>query len=269
VSTLYPRLPGNAAKERYAEIRDLSASDLSGRSDTSHLAQYFAPTGGIRATPEHLAGLRGLVVELSGRHGFPTDPLGRSVNDFDTELARTLHTSMDLVPAEAAIRSIWAFLALVVLPDVAVWRFPQPPEDRVLATDITRHVFGRLWWRAEMLCDSGRPDDRYHLLSVFPERNFDQILSRRRAIGGSPELVRALAKEWPRDWAGVNETDALRDVLKHLMRRGAFQDIFGLPEPLLRHEVARIISDVRHGRTRVRRPDETADDRPVGRHARL
>lgn len=268
MSTLYPRLPENAAKERFEEIRKLTARDLAGRHETSSPAQYFTPTGGTRAAPERLSALRSLVVEVAATHGFPNEPLGRSVHEFDTALARTFHTSMDLVPAEAAIRPMWAFLALVLLPDVAVWRFPTPPGDRVLATDITRHVFGRLWWRAEMLRDPQRTDDPYHLLAVFPERNFDQILSRRRSIGGSPELVRALAKEWPRDWTGSNETEALRDVLKHLMRRGAFQDIFGLPEGLLRIEVARTISDVRQGRTRVQRMDRSTGDLPVGRHAR-
>ncbi|MFF5295334.1 DUF6339 family protein [Paractinoplanes globisporus] len=267
MSTLYPRLPANAAKERFREIKDSDASALASLSDTTHLAQYFAPTGGVRATAERLSILRTQVVEIAAKRGFPGEPIRRAVHEFDTELARTLHTSMDLVPAEGAIRPMWAFLALVLLPDVATWRFPQPPEDRFLATDITRHVFGRLWWRAELLRDDARLDDPYHLLSVFPERNFDQILARRRSIGGSPDLIRALAKEWPKDWTGLDETDALRDVLKLLMRRGAFQDLFGLPEVLLRPEVARTISDVRHGRTRTRQGDDT--DRPVGRHARI
>jgi len=130
-----------------------------------------------------------------------------------------------------------------------------------------RTFFGRLWWRAELLRDGARVDDPYHLLVVFPERNFDQILARRRSIGGSPELIRALAKEWPKDWTGMDETDALRDVLKHLMRRGAFQDLYGLPEALLRPEVARTILDVRHGRMQTPKGDDAV--RPAGRHARV
>jgi hypothetical protein len=265
MSTLYPRLPSHAAKERYLEVHDGAPADLLGRSETTHLAQHFAATGGGRVTPERLTGFRSLVVAIAENHGFPVKPLGRSVHDFDTVLARTLHTEMDLVPAEAAVRPVWAFLALVLLPDVAIWRFPRPPEDRVLATDITRHVFGRLWWRAELLRDQARADDPYHLLGVFPERNFDQILARRRSIGGSPELIRALAKEWPKDWTGLDETESLRDVLKHLMRRGAFQDLFGLPEEPLRIEVARTISDVRHGTRRK----VTSREVSVGRHARI
>jgi len=63
----------------------------------------------------------------------------------------------------------------------------------------------------------------------------------------------------------MDETESLRDVLKHLMRRGAFQDLFGLPEEPLRIEVARTISDVRHGTRRKVWPTEV----PVGRHARI
>jgi len=125
MSTLYPRLPGNAAKERYSEVRDGVPTDLLGRSDTAHLAQYFAATGGGRVTPDRLGGLRSLVVAIAENHGFPGRPLGRTVHDFDTVLARTLHTEMDLVPAEAAVRPVWAFLALILLPDIAIWRFPK------------------------------------------------------------------------------------------------------------------------------------------------
>ncbi|WP_305787362.1 DUF6339 family protein [Symbioplanes lichenis] len=268
MSTLYPRLPASAANERYAEIKDRSPAELVKDTDSTHLAQYFAPTGGTRVTAERLARLRELIVDLAEKKGFPHEPLGRSVHEFDTALARTLHTDMDLVPAEASVRPIWAFLALVLLPDVSVWRFPRLPGDRVLATDITRHVFGRLWWRAELLHEETRPDDPYHLLDVFPERNFDQILARRRSIGGSPELIRALAKEWPKNWPDTGETEALQDVLKYLMRRGAFQDLFGMPESLLRPEVSRTILEVRHGRTRDGSTPMPEGER-VGRHARL
>ncbi|MFI7596619.1 DUF6339 family protein [Actinoplanes sp. NPDC049681] len=249
MSILYPRLPDKAARERYRAVHGLAPAQLSTMCDTSHIAQYFSPTGGTRATPEGLARLQSSIRSIAADYGYPDETVGRRLNRFDIAVAETLHTGMGLVPAEAAIRPVWAFLAMVVLPDVAVWRFPDPPVDRVLATDITRHVFGRLWWRAELLRDDSRPEEPYRLLDVFSERNFDQILARRRSIGGSPELVRALAQEWPRIWIGPNETEVLRDTLKHLMRRGAFQDLFGLPESLLRPEVARAIATARAGRS--------------------
>lgn len=58
---------------------------------------------------------------------------------------------MRIAPAEAAAGDVWAFLALIVLPDVAHWRYPNPPGDRVLGSDLTRHVFGRMWWRAQLV----------------------------------------------------------------------------------------------------------------------
>ena len=251
MSVLFPRLPDSAAKALYEQTRSKSIGELTTEATTSHLSQYFAPSGGTRVTADEILDLRRRVCEIAAGYGFPGEAIGRRLNRFDTTLAATLHSAMGLVPAEAAERRLWAFLALVVLPDIAVWRFPSMSGDRMLATDITRHVFGRLWWRAELLHDPSERLDPYHLLNVFWERNFDQILARRKSIGGSPELVRALAKAWPKSWLGAVERDVLVDTLKHLMRRGAFQDLFGLPEGLLHREVAATISEVRaaHGRT--------------------
>ncbi|MEV0135416.1 DUF6339 family protein [Dactylosporangium sp. NPDC050688] len=252
MSTLYPRIPDRVAKERYEEIRQAQPQQLEGASAASHPAQYYAATGGVRVHVEQLRALREEVRTVAVGLGFPDRPLGRELGRFDTTVARVLHAHMGAVPAEAAVRPVWAFMALILLPDIAVWRFPAPTGDRVLATDITRHVFGRLWWRAELLRDDAESTDPYHLIDVFSERNFDQIFARRRSVGGSPELVRALAKEWlKRDLMTRNETEILRDVLKHLMRRGAFQDLFGLPEPLLREEVAAVITEAKENRERM------------------
>jgi hypothetical protein len=60
-------------------------------------------------------------------------------------------------------------------------------------------------------------------------------------LGGSPELVRALAKEWSVTARVSGKQEVLEEALKHLMRRGAFQDLFGLPEGLLRSEVSAVI----------------------------
>lgn len=241
MTLLYPRLANAAAQALFDDIRNKTADVLVAAAATGHVGAFYAATGGIRADPDRLRTLQSLVRALAGDFGYPEHHVGRRINRFDNALAEMLHTKMDVVPAEAADRRMWAFLALVLLPDVAVWRFPDPPGDRLLATDITRHVFGRLWWRAELLVDTTFPEEPYALLDVFPERNFDQILARRRAIGGSPDLVRALAREWPRTWPGMNESDVLKDTLKHLMRRGAFQDLYGLPARLLQREVAEVI----------------------------
>jgi site-specific DNA-cytosine methylase len=129
---------------------------------------------------------------------------------------------MGLVPAEAAARDVWAFLGLVLLPDVAYWRYPEPPRDRVLGTDLTRHVFGRLWWRAQLVHSPGDPDP-YGALGILGEAAFDQIYARRAALGGSPHTVKAILRVWDSlDLHGLNERDALRDFLKRMLRLAPF-----------------------------------------------
>ncbi|MFD0687985.1 DUF6339 family protein [Actinomadura fibrosa] len=136
----------------------------------------------------------------------------------DLRLARVLHSDMDVVPAEAAYGDVWAFLALVLLPDVAYWRYPNPPGDRVLGTDFTRHVFGRMWWRAQLV-HSARDSDPYAALNVLGEAAFDQIYARRKALGGSPHLVRGILRVCNAlDLRGLEERQILRNLLMRLAK---------------------------------------------------
>jgi len=159
---------------------------------------------------------------------------------FDLDVARILHERCGLVAGEAAVRDIWVFLALVLLPDVSYWRYPRPPVDRILGTDITRHVWGRLWWRAHLLA---RPaaNGRYDLLDTFGEAAFDQIFARRRSIGGSRTLVRALAEIWPDvRRGGLDERKVLIDVLKRILRAGAVIDFGSLDDDELRCQLTAV-----------------------------
>lgn len=240
MSTLYPRLLDTAAKSRYEELAALDLPALRISAATRHPAAIFAATGGTRVTDKRLTELQGAVRQLADEFGYPTALGRRRVSEFDVRLAELLHREMDVVAAEAAVRPMWAFLALVVLPDVAYWRFPERHADRVLASDITRHVFGRVWWRAHLLHDS-TADDPYHLVGVFGEAEFDHIFGRRRAIGGSRAVIRAIAQHFPSaDRAGHADREVLRETLKVLARRGAFQDF----ESHDHDDVVREIADV-------------------------
>ncbi len=154
MSFLYPRLLAEQARPLFEEYRQLTVSELVGRVAVSHESAVYVATGGDRVSAAQLHELRAGVVDLAKRAGFPDDSDRTRNADFDLRLAALLHAEMGMVPAEAASRDVWAFLALVLLPDVAFWRYPQPPKDRVLGTDLTRHVFGRLWWRAQLVRSS-------------------------------------------------------------------------------------------------------------------
>lgn len=236
-SILYPRLLDHAARELHDRHMGSTLHELRGVFAFSHPSAVFAATGGERVSVERLEDLRERVVKLAELAGFPGEGRRSDRMQFDVEVARLLHERAGLVAAEAAVRPIWAFLALVVLPDVSYWRFPRPPVDRVLATDITRHVWGRLWWRAHLLA-LPRETGRYELLDAFGEAAFDQIFARRAMLGGSRSLIRALAETWPNlDRGGATERDLLRDILKRLRRTAAVVEFDALDLEELRTQV--------------------------------
>jgi hypothetical protein len=237
VSVLYPRLLGDAARDLHRQHLTATLTELRGRYSLRHRSAVFTATGGRRVGPDELQQLRDDVVEVAERSGFPHEGRRLDRMTFDIDIARLLHQRCGLVPGEAAVRPIWAFLALVLLPDVSYWRYPRPPGDRVLGTDITRHVWGRLWWRAHLLA---RPQEveRYRLLDAFGEAEFDQVFARRRSIGGSPALVQALAEIWPSiDRGRAAGRVVLIDVLKRLSRWGAVVEFDSLDDDELRRQV--------------------------------
>ncbi|CAM4526285.1 DUF6339 domain-containing protein [Nocardia ninae] len=229
MSFLYPRLLRVPARELAKQYRELSAAELAGSWTTSDESAVYVATGGDRVPAAKLADLRELVVDLAHSSGFPNEPSAQQKSSFDLALAVLLHSEMGIDPAEAAAGDIWAFLALIVLPDVAHWRYPNPPGDRVRGTDLTRHVFGRLWWRAYLIY-APEDEEPYAALTVLGEAAFDQIYARRTALGGSPHLVKSILRVWnsldfqdfSRGVTGVSERAVLQDFLKRLLRLAPF-----------------------------------------------
>lgn len=236
-SVLYPRLLDGAARQLHQDYLELSMAELRHVPAFRHPSAVFATTGGRRVSQDELRDLRDQIVKAAERAGFPAEGHRQERAVFDLEVARLLHERSGLVAAEASVRSVWTFLALILLPDVSSWRYPGLPVDRVLGTDITRHVWGRLWWRAHLLAVPSRAD-AYGLLDAFGEADFDQIFARRRSLGGSKVLVQALARTWPTlDRRGATDRDLLRDVLKRLLRTSAVVEFEALDEDELARQV--------------------------------
>ncbi|MCR3749754.1 DUF6339 family protein [Lentzea californiensis] len=243
MSRLYPRLLPWHAKALHNEYRDLDLPELTLRHDVTHLSAVFVATGGDRVGSAELTALRTKVVGLATEAGYPgaSDQAARA--SFDLALAEMLHSEMGLVPAEAASGDVWAFLSLVLLPDVAYWRYPAPGPDRVQASDITRHVFGRLWWRAHLVHDPSEQDP-YAALAILGEAAFDQIYARRKALGGSPYLVKAILRVWGGlERSGVSEREVLRDFLKRLLRLAPFMCFEAMEDSQLDAELVRAAHD--------------------------
>ncbi|MFF0361426.1 DNA cytosine methyltransferase [Streptomyces fungicidicus] len=240
---LYPRLLADQAKPLFHEYRELTVSELAARVDVTHESAVYVATGGDRVPESRLKELRDGVLDLARRAGFPDDSDRARNAEFDLALAAFLHAETGMVPAEAAARDVWAFLALVLMPDVAFWRYPQPPGDRILGTDLTRHVFGRLWWRAQLVRAPEDPEP-YHALHILGEAAFDQIYARRAALGGSPHLVRAILRVWNEvDLTGLKKRETLQDFLKRLLRLAPFVLFDGIDERALDDELRAVAQE--------------------------
>ncbi|MFI0501382.1 DUF6339 family protein [Streptomyces albogriseolus] len=240
---LYPRLLADQAKPLFHEYRELTVSELAARVAVTHESAVYVATGGDRVPDSRLKELRDGVLDLARRAGFPDDSDRARNAEFDLALAAFLHAETGMVPAEAAARDVWAFLALVLMPDVAFWRYPQPPGDRILGTDLTRHVFGRLWWRAQLVRAPEDPEP-YHALHILGEAAFDQIYARRAALGGSPHLVRAILRVWNEvDLTGLKKRETLQDFLKRLLRLAPFVLFDGIDERALDEELRAVAQE--------------------------
>lgn len=185
---LYPRLPPSAARNRIVEIKGRSPVDL-GRLCTADSPQAIYPaTGGVRVPRGLLAEVRNDLLVAARSLGFPEGNHANAVQ-FDWAAAPILLAGLRLHPAEACRNDVWSFLTMVLLPDLATWRFPNQNERRLLGGD--RNTFQRLWWRAYLLADSS-DEDPWRLLRL-PEDAMVGLMER-PGISSNPEVTRAIAR---------------------------------------------------------------------------
>ena len=152
--TYFPRLTNSVAISLIGDFSRFSdPSELTQFAATRHEMQYHDPLATLLVEESELSEVRKKIVALANELGFP-EQLGRqAVRNFDQPAADILYNSIDLVPAEAANGEIWNFLTLVLLPDIAAWRYPNIDAkydfERWLGGD--RNVFRKLWWRQATL----------------------------------------------------------------------------------------------------------------------
>jgi len=208
-----PRLPRAVALSLYAGV----AQGLPMRPAPSHGGQIW-PAVGNRIDEEQLRLLSEALEACAAQHGYPVSGSNAQRVAFDRASAVLLRENLPLTWAEAGTADVWSFFALVVLPDVTLWRFGAANVERWIASDLTRHTWARLWWHAESFGDD------VDVLAMLAESELNQILER-RSIGGNPNVVRAFS----RALAGFEAQDAprralIRDVTKRLLRRLAYVD---------------------------------------------
>ena len=220
---LFPRLSAAAAQGRLGEIIGKTPAQLSVLAATSHHDATFAPTGGTRV-PEHtLRELRRSLVGAAEHLGFPGDVRKGTVVSFDAKAARLLMEKLPIAPGEASRDDVWAFLTLVLMPDIATWRFSDQQSSRVLGG--VRNAFQRLWWRARVLHDV-ESKDPYGLVEL-PEDALVGLMER-PALSSNPKVALAIAKavsDLARSLPPSQREDAWRDLYKRIRQRLVFVNL--------------------------------------------
>lgn len=247
---LYPRLPKyiapilakNRAAKSLDELRRLSAVE--------HGAAWYAPTGGNRVDKERLKQIQGMIQDCADRFEYPNGIDVSTRQKFDAECAVILHQNMGITPSEAANLEVWTFMTCIMLPDIVRWRFPGDQSrtnvERFIgsARGLRRNAFGRLWWRAYLLCQPSA-DEPYWLVEQLNEDELVQI-TERPSLAGSPVLAQQIctsfltASELCPD---VPRRELLRDTVKRLRRLLPILSFDVMDEELLQRTVDQMFLD--------------------------
>jgi hypothetical protein len=219
------------ARELLAALASVATPQLTGLAGLDHADAVFPATGGKRVVSPTLQSLRDRLLDIARAEGFPHEPRQEAAARFDVAAAIEL-SNLPMTTGEAGRDEVWTFITLVVLPDIACWRFPDRNERRLLGG--VRNVFQRMWWRAYVLRDSSHKDE-WHLLRL-PEDALVGLMER-PGISSNPavavEIGRMVEHLAARIASGDRE-DAWRDAYKRIRQRFPIVNFDWLPPRDLR-----------------------------------
>lgn len=234
---VYPSLPRHVASELYDDLIDAPLATLRNEASTYHpSADYYAT--GTRVPSTTILELSRQIRECADALGFPEPFRTRDAyTDFDHAVPKILFDTMGIVPADAADEGVWSFLSLVVLPDIAAWRYPSRARERMMG--LPRNVFRRLWWRAYVLGSSDSDPT-----AVMGEDQLVAVMER-PTIGGDPRLARSFCRAVMNALAndpGLPSMFLMRESAKRLTRLTPFICFGALREADLDGTITEIVS---------------------------
>ncbi|WP_155994100.1 hypothetical protein [Corynebacterium vitaeruminis] len=213
--TYFPRISDAVASALIARILELDYKELAQSASATHPMVTYYATSVERVDPKVLVELRTKLVDLAHDAGFPTPLPKASVSKFDQPASQILDRSLDLFPAEAANNEVWNFLTLVLLPDLAKWRYPNEKSrldfERWMGGH--RNVFRKLWWREAVL--------GHELNSQIGEDEAVGIMER-PGLASNPALARSLARALLAthgDAKGISRSDFMRKAMVNVRKR--------------------------------------------------
>lgn len=243
MTLLIPQLPSDVAEALLPELALARPVDLNPGDEFRHPQVITQPTGGLPVTDDLLKQLRESIVTSARRHGFPgsrpTSFLG-----FELEVAESLAQWPPLWKAqgepsgEALRNDCWTFITILLLPDVALWRWPAKGEDESPSSRSWkgrmvgggRNAFQRIFRRVMCLDRGLDHPDRWGLIRSLQEDDFSAILER-PGLSSNREVAVSLGEEYlatkqrlSQLTAGVHQ-DVYRQATKAIRAYGIVQPL--------------------------------------------
>lgn len=201
---LLPQLPKKTAQDA------INAFINKGKIEESDILKvydgmFYAPSENIKVRTVQLDEFRYEILDLSKKYGFGSDEPNR-FRDFEYDVANSLANwkllwENSLPTGEALRNNFWTYLTIVILPDVAIWRWPLPEHGEMSNAwsgrfmGGTRNTFQRIFRRVLSFDRGKNHPNRFNLIKDLMEDDFSAILER-TSIGCNPKIAIALAEEF-------------------------------------------------------------------------
>jgi hypothetical protein len=208
MTLLIPQIPSGVAEALLSELALGRPEDLAPGDEFRYSQAITQPTGGLPITDVLLKQLREPIVTSARKHGFPGSRPS-SFLDFELEVAEVLAEWSPLwkgqgQPSGEALRNdCWTFLTVVVLPDIALWRWPVKTDGDGLGgrswrgrmVGGARNTFQRIFRRVMCLDRGADHSDRWGLIRQLQEDDFSAILER-PGLSSNREIAVCLGEEY-------------------------------------------------------------------------
>tara|TARA_A100001011_G_scaffold377296_1_gene440771 strand:- start:6546 stop:7355 length:810 start_codon:yes stop_codon:yes gene_type:complete len=215
----------------------------------------YTPSENKKVKTEALHELRNEILKLAKNNGFGNECVNR-FRDFEYDVAISLSNCSFLwenaLPTGEALRNnFWTYLTIVLLPDLAAWRWPMPQDGQVSTAwngrimGGTRNTFQRIFRRVLSFDRGFNHPERFTLIKNLMEDDFSAILER-TSIGCNSKIAIALAEEFismrkrHEDKNKQIQTLIYRESTKDLTAYGKVQSLDLLQEEDLKELISQV-----------------------------
>jgi hypothetical protein len=246
--SLLPRLASVHVEELLVSYRNHEQFQIAGKEyfQSDEQRCHFAASGGSpdwMASLDIASGLR----EVARGLGFPESSSAKARAEFDMRATVMLACDKRLDTGEALRDDVWAFISVVLAPDVVAWRFTDKGDHRFRGG--VRNAFQRLWTRGAALDRGESSANRWLLVQELTEDAMVQIFER-ASIASNDRLARAIAEAWVTVASEKGRSimeDVMRRSIKLIRIRLELLDLTVLSDSLLQLEVISIFKSTLKG----------------------